>query len=263
MSFSAPANTKRTMAGEYDGVAIGDIRAGYVLVVDNDPAVRRMVKEYFEKHNIPACEAHGRHELARHFIGASPGLIVLDSHLGEDDGFDVLREIRSHSDVPVIIMTGRRCEEVDKVVGLELGADDYIIKPCSLRELLARTRAILRRQEFGRLARHRHPERGGYRFNGWQLERRSRQLFNPAGQSVTLTKGEFALLLAFLGSPQRPLSREQLLQATRIHEDIFDRSIDVQVLRLRRKLESQAGARGIIKTERGIGYVFTAIVEPF
>lgn len=263
MSISASSNSKRTLACEYNGATLSSIRAGYALIVDNDPAARRAVKEYFERHNIPACEAHGRHELARHFAGSSPGLILLDIHLGEDDGFDVLREIRSHSDVPVIIMTARRCEEIDKVVGLELGADDYIVKPCGLRELLARARAILRRQEFGRLARHRHPERGGYRFNGWQLERRGRRLLNPAGQLVTLTKGEFALLLAFLGSPQRPLSREQLLQATRIHEDIFDRSIDVQVLRLRRKLESQAGARGIIKTERGIGYVFTAMVEPF
>lgn len=251
------------MAGEYDGMAIGAGKAGYVLVVDDDPAMRRLIREYFEKHNIPAREAPSRHEVSRHVIASSPGLIVLDLHLGKDDGFDVLREIRSHSDVPVIIMSGRRVEEIDKVIGLELGADDYIIKPCGLRELLARARAVLRRQELGRLARGRYPDRGGYRFNGWQLERRCRRLINPAGEQVMLTKSEFALLLAFLEAPQRPLSREQLLQATRIHEDIFDRSIDVQVLRLRRKLEASPGGSGIIRTERGVGYTFTATVEPF
>src|SRR5215510_11655991 len=118
-------------------------------------------------------------------------------------------------------------------------------------------RGVLRRQEIGRSARSRDPERGGYRFNGWQLERRRRKLTNPAGSVVSLTKGELALLLAFLGAPQRPLTREQLLQATRVHEDIFDRSIDVQVLRLRRKLEPDPSAPQVIKTERGLGYVFS------
>lgn len=262
MSFSVSSNSERIVTREY-AVDAGQGRAGYVLVVDDDPVMRRMVREYFEKHGIPAREVACRHELSRHFVGASPCLIVLDVHLGEEDGFDILRELRSHSDVPVIIMTGRRCDEIDKVVGLELGADDYIVKPCGLRELLARVRAVLRRQEFGRLARARHPERGGYRFNGWQLERRGRRLLNPAGELVTLTKSEFALLLAFLGSPQRVLTREQLLQATRVHDDIFDRSIDVQVLRLRRKFESNPGAAGLIKTERGVGYMFMATVEPF
>lgn len=263
MPFSEASNPERTVARAYDGMDIGNGRAGYVLVVDDDPAMRRMVREYFERNNIPAREAPSRYEVSRHVAASSPGLIVLDIHLGDEDGFDILREIRSQSDVPVIIMTGRRCDEIDKVIGLELGADDYIIKPFGLRELLARARAVLRRQELGRLARGRYPERGGYRFNGWQLERRCRRLVNPAGEPVMLTKSEFALLLAFLEAPQRPLTREQLLQATRIHEDIFDRSIDVQVLRLRRKLEASPGGSGTIRTERGVGYTFTATVEPF
>jgi DNA-binding response OmpR family regulator len=161
----------------------------------------------------------------------------------------------------VIITTGHRLEEIDRVVGLELGADDYVTKPFGLRELLARVRAVLRRHELGGLARAREPQRGGYKFGGWQLERDNRRLTSPNGVAVTLTKGEYALLVAFLEAPQRPLTRERLLQATRVHEDIFDRSIDVQVLRLRRKLESHASAPQIIRTERGVGYVFALPVE--
>jgi two-component system, OmpR family, response regulator len=160
-------------------------------------------------------------------------------------------------------MTGHGREEVDRVVGLELGADDYLAKPFSLRELLARVRAILRRHEMGRAARARNPERGGYRFNGWSLERRTRRLVNPDGAAVLLTKSHYALLLAFLKAPQRPLTGEMLLQATRVREDIFDRSIDVQVLRLRRKLEIDPNAPRVIETERGVGYIFTALVKPF
>ena len=234
----------------------------HVLVVDDDPATRRMVTSYFEEHDVSASSAAGRQELARHLAECEPSLIILDLRLGQEDGLDLLREIRSNSDVPVIITTGHRLEEIDRVVGLELGADDYLAKPFGLRELLARVRAVLRRHELGGAARTREAQRGGYRFGGWQLERDRRRLIDPNGAAVTLTKGEYALLVAFLEAPQQPLTREQLLQATRVHEDIFDRSIDVQVLRLRRKLESDASAPSIIRTERGIGYVFTLAVEP-
>jgi DNA-binding response OmpR family regulator len=115
----------------------------------------------------------------------------------------------------------------------------------------------------GRVARARDPERGGYRFDGWQLERRGRRLLDRNGAPVPLSKGEYGLLLAFLEAPQRPLTREHLLQATRIHDDIFDRSIDVQILRLRRKLEIDPGAPRLIQTERGVGYIFALTVEPF
>jgi two-component system OmpR family response regulator len=236
-------------------------KTGHILVVDDDPATRRMVTSYFEEHDIAASSASGRHELSRHLAGSEPSLIILDLRLGQDDGLDLLREIRSSSDVPVIITTGHRLDEIDRVVGLELGADDYVTKPFGLRELLARVRAVLRRHELGRLARAREPQRGAYKFGGWRLECQGRRLIAPDGAPVTLTKGEFGLLVAFLESPQRPLTREQLLQATRIHEDIFDRSIDVQVLRLRRKLETDASAPRIIRTERGVGYVFAIDVE--
>jgi DNA-binding response OmpR family regulator len=122
---------------------------------------------------------------------------------------------------------------------------------------------VLRRQEAGRAVSGRDTERGRCKFGGWQLERRTRRLTDPNGTEVALTKGEYALLAAFLEAPQRPLSREHLLQTTRVHEDIFDRSIDVQILRLRRKLETDASAPSIIRTERGVGYVFALPVERF
>jgi DNA-binding response OmpR family regulator len=236
---------------------------GHVVVVDDDPSLRQMVTRYLEDHNVPTKSASNRTELNRHLEGTQPCLIILDLRLGQDDGLDLLREIRSRSDVPIIITTGHRPEEIDRIVGLELGADDYIVKPFSLRELLARVRAVLRRQEIGRAARARDPERGGYRFDGWQLERRGRRLVDRNGTPVPLSKGEYGLLLALLEAPQRPLTREHLLQATRIHDDIFDRSIDVQILRLRRKLEIDPGSPRLIQTERGVGYIFALPVEPF
>ena len=236
---------------------------GHIIVVDDDPTLRQIVIGYLEEHSVPTRAASNRAELRCHLEETHPSLIILDLCLGQDDGLELLRELRSHSDVPVVIATGHRPDEIDRIVGLELGADDYIIKPFSLRELLARVRAVLRRQEMGRAARARDPERGGYRFNGWKLERRGRKLIDANDAPVPLSKGEHTLLLAFLEAPQRPLSREYLLQATRVHDDIFDRSIDIQVLRLRRKLETDPSAPRVIQSERGVGYVFAASVEPF
>lgn len=232
-----------------------------VLVVEDDHAMRQMVVDYLEDHNLRGFSASGRQELVRQCASDEPDLIVLDLRLDEEDGLDLLREIRSGSDVPVIIITGDRRDEIDRVVGLELGADDYITKPFSLRELLARIRAVLRRQEAARSAPQRDPELRRAKFGGWQLDRRLRRLVDPSGSQISLTKGEYALLTAFLDAPQRPLSREQLLQATRVHEDIFDRSIDVQILRLRRKLEPDPSSPQIIQTERGVGYTFTLPVQ--
>jgi two-component system OmpR family response regulator len=236
---------------------------GHILVVDDDPSLRQMVTRYLEDHNVPAKSASNKSELNHHFQGKPPSLIILDLRLGQEDGLDLLREIRSHSDVPIIIVTGHRPDDIDRIIGLELGADDYILKPFNLRELLARVRAVLRRQEMGRVARALDPERGGYRFDGWLLERRGRKLVDPNAVTVSLSKGEYALLLAFLETPQRTLTREHLLQATRVHEDIFDKSVDVQVLRLRRKLEIDPSMPRMIRTERGVGYIFAVPVESF
>jgi two-component system, OmpR family, response regulator len=200
--------------------------------------------------------------MIRYLTTHAPHLVILDMRLNQEDGLNLLREIRSHSAVPVILTTGQSNDEVDRVVGLELGADHCLSKPFSLRELLARIRAVLRRCDAGRAYVLRDEERGRLRFGGWQIDRRLRLVSNPQGEAVTLTKGEYALLIAFLDAPQRPLTREYLMQATRIHEDVFDRSIDVQVLRLRRKLQIDPTAPRIIETERGIGYVFALPVEP-
>jgi len=232
-----------------------------VLVVEDDPALQRMILNYFVENNIRTLVASNGQEMVDHLAGAEVNLVILDLRLGLEDGLDLLRKVRLNSEVPVIIITGHRLDEIDRVVGLELGADDYLTKPFNLRELLARVRAILRRFDVGRAAPPRDPERGRFRFSGWQLDRKSRQLTDPSGAPVALTKGEYAMLLAFLEAPQRPLSREHLLQATRIHEDVFDRSIDVQILRLRRKLERDPSAPRVIQTERGVGYVFAVPVE--
>ncbi|HYZ64339.1 MAG TPA: response regulator [Acetobacteraceae bacterium] len=232
-----------------------------VLVADDDLAIQNMLANYLEPHNMRVVSAMQSGEVLRQFAAVEPSIVILDLRFGQDDGLDLLREIRSRSDVPIIIITGHRCEEVDRVVGLELGADDYVSKPFGLRELLARIRAVLRRREVGRLAAERELQQGRCQFGGWVLDRRMRHLTHPSGAAVPLTKGEFALLVAFLDAPQRPLTREHLLQATRVHEDVFDRSIDVQILRLRRKLEVDPSAPSMIRTERGLGYVFTLPVE--
>jgi two-component system, OmpR family, response regulator len=240
-----------------------DDRQICVLVVEDDPALQRMILNYFGDNNIRTLVASGRQEMIDHIGSTEVSLVVLDLRLGQEDGLDLLREVRSSSDLPVIIITGHRRDDIDRVVGLELGADDYLTKPFNLRELLARVRAVLRRFDGGRAAPARDPERGRFRFGGWQFDTRTRRLTDPSGTPVALTKGEYALLLAFLDAPQRPLSREHLLQATRVHEDVFDRSIDVQILRLRRKLEREPSAPSVIKTERGVGYVFSVAVERF
>jgi two-component system OmpR family response regulator len=234
----------------------------HILIVDDDPRLRETVFSYLEENNIHAVSVAGRQEMTRHVVDSEPSLVILGLRLGKEDGLDLLREIRSHSDVPVIITTGDRHDEIDRVVGLELGADDYLTGPFGLRELLARIRAVLRRRESAPppVETRADPKRG-YRFGGWVLNRSTRRLTDPQGAPVALTNGEYAMLLAFLEAPQRPLSRERLLQATRVHEDVFDRSVDVQILRLRRKLESEPGAPRIIRTERGIGYVFGLPVE--
>ena len=231
------------------------------LVVEDDHTMRHLLMNYLGEHDIRAISASRPDEVAGLLVREEPNLVILDLRLGQEDGLDLLREIRSRSDVPVIITTGHRRDEIDRVVGLELGADDYITKPFGLRELLARIRAVLRRQEAGQAAVRRDQEKGRYRFGGWQLDRRIRRLTDSSGTAVALTNGEYALLIAFLDAPQRPLSREHLLQATRIREDVFDRSIDVQVLRLRRKLETDPNAPDVILTERGVGYMFALPVE--
>src|SRR5258706_5284349 len=183
---------QRHIASE-EGVTWGSFMladAGHVVVVDDDASFRQMVVRYLEDHNMPTKPASNRTELNRHFTGTVPSLIILDLRLGQDDGLDLLREIRSHSDVPVIITTGHRPDEIDRIVGLELGADDYIVKPFSLRELLARVRAVLRRQEMGRAARTHDPERGGDRVGGWEAAPRAPRMIDARAAAGFRGHGE-------------------------------------------------------------------------
>jgi two-component system, OmpR family, response regulator len=232
----------------------------HVLVVDDDPAMRDVIGGYLESENFQVSAAADGKTMAR-VLGEKPvDLIVLDVKLSEEDGLDLMRG--QGADVPVIVVSGQRRDEADRIVGLELGADDYLTKPFSLRELLARIRAVLRRAEAGERRSRGKEKHACYRFAGFELEARMRRLTSPAGDVVPLTAGEFNLLLAFLKSPHHVLSREQLLAASRVHdEEVFDRSIDVQILRLRRKLEVDPREPKLIKTERGAGYLLATSVE--
>jgi len=231
-----------------------------VLVVDDDPATRRLIAEYLDQHDFRHFLAASGTEMSQILSSTPVDLIVLDMKLAGEDGLALIRDLRPRSDVPIIVVTGARREEVDRVIGLELGADDYVLKPFSPRELLARIRAVLRRTEIRDALHDKNEKRTLYRFGDWVLNLRTHQLTAPGGVPVALTHGEFSLLAAFLRSPQRVLSREQLLATTRMHEDIFDRSIDAQILRLRRKSEADPSHPTLIRTERGAGYIFTAPV---
>jgi DNA-binding response OmpR family regulator len=169
-------------------------------------------------------------------------------------------QIRPDTEVPVV-MTGHRRDSADPRVGLELRVDESLVRSDELHALLARVHAVLRQLDAGFSAPPIDPKHRHFRFCGWQLDCRTRVLTNPTGAPVALTKGEYTLLVVFLNAPQRPLSREYLLQATHLHESVSDRSIDVQVLRLRRKLEPGPGAPRVLRTERGFGYLFAVPVQ--
>jgi two-component system, OmpR family, response regulator len=232
----------------------------HVLAVDDDPALRAMIADYLAEHGFAVGTAAGGSEMARVLAQGTVDLLLLDVRLDDADGLDLVRDLRTRSAMPIIVMSGHRHDEIDRVLGLELGADDYITKPFSMRELLARIRAVLRRVPA--VLPDTDKARTRYRFAGWELSLRTRRLTSPAGEDVPLTKGELSMLAAFVGSPQQVLSREQLLTASRVHDnEVFDRSIDVQILRLRRKLEEDPSQPKLIRTERGIGYLFTTAVE--
>jgi two-component system OmpR family response regulator len=233
----------------------------HILVVDDDAAMRDLIGSYLAKEDFGVSAVGDGKAMTRILAEKPVDLIILDLKLSGEDGLALMRA-RGSADIPVIVITGHRRDEADRVIGLELGADDYVTKPFSLRELLARIRAVLRRLEAGQRRSREKEKRARYCFAGWELEMRARRLKSPAGEVVPLTAGEFNLLMAFLQSPHHILSREHLLAASRVHdEEVFDRSIDVQILRLRRKLETNPSEPTLIKTERGAGYILTASVE--
>lgn len=236
-------------------------RSIHVVVADDDPEMRATIVNFLKSHDVHAVGVARRQELNRRLAEGRHDLVVMELEFGKENDLTLLPEIRSKCEGLAIIGIGRGRDEIDHVLGLELGADDYLSKPFGLRELLARIRAVLRGRYGPRAPRPRATEHGRCSFAGWQLDRRMRLLTDPRGAVVALTKSEYALLIAFIEASQRVLSREQLVQATRVHENVFDRSIDVQVLRLRRKLEIDPGKPKILRTERGFGYIFAAAVE--
>jgi len=232
----------------------------HVLVVDDDAAVCALVSEYLSQNDFRVTAANTGKQMTDVLAAEAIDLIVLDLRLRGEDGLQLARRLRESSKIPIIMVTGR-LEEADRVMGLELGADDYVTKPFSPRELLARIRAVLRRSQPEEPLPGRDEGLRAYRFAGWELNVRLHRLTAPSGEHIGLTNGEYSLLAAFLSSPQRVLTRDQLLDLSRLHStEVYDRSIDVQILRLRRKIEVDASDPQLIRTERGVGYLFCADV---
>ncbi|WP_119391234.1 response regulator [Taklimakanibacter lacteus] len=231
----------------------------HILIVDDDRQIRTMLARFLGEHAMRVTQAGDGEQMFKALETGRFDVIVLDVMMPGDDGFTLCRKLRSSNTIPLILLTARN-SETDRIVGLELGADDYVTKPFNPRELLARIRALLRRvngnmQAVERLA------SAVYQFAGWTLDTSRRSLISPDGALTDLTTGEFDLLVAFVEHPQRVLNRDQLLDLARGRVSLaFDRSIDVQVSRLRRKIELDPNAPALIKTVRNGGYFFTATV---
>jgi len=234
--------------------------ARHILVVEDDTQLREQVTAYLGDHGFQVHAAADARAMDRMLAQAPIDLVVLDLMLPGEDGLSICRRLSADGG-PAIIMVSAMGEEIDRVLGLELGADDYLPKPCSPRELLARVRAVFRRLEEVRGG---APRKGkAYQFQGFVVDALRRQLRAPNGATILLTSGEFSLLSAFLDHPQRILSRDQLLDIARGNDaDVFDRAVDVQISRLRRKLHACSDTE-IIKTVRGAGYMFdVAVTRP-
>jgi DNA-binding response OmpR family regulator len=232
-----------------------------VLVVDDDPDIRTVLNNYLAKNDIRVTAVASGREMLKAFESEAIDLVLLDVRMPGENGMVLTRELRERASVPVMLLTGN-AEEADRVMGLELGADDYVTKPFSPRELLARIRAVLRRYQMTASLPARDDKRRAYRFAGWELNMRTRKLSAPDGGKLDLSNGEFSLLAAFCGAAQRVLSRDELLSLSRLHNaEVYDRTVDVQVVRLRRKIEVDPARPQLIVTERGAGYIFTPAVE--
>lgn len=232
----------------------------HVLALDDDPELRALLLEFLPSHEFRTTAVATGAETLQVLAREPIDVVLLDLRLPGEDGLAIARQVRETSNVPIIILSGRT-DEADRVMSLELAADDYITKPFSPRELVARIRAVLRRAQRIGPATHEETPRA-YRFAGWELNLRLRRLTDPDARAVELTNSEFNLLCAFLASPQRVLTREQLLERSRLHSiEVYDRAIDVTILRLRRKIEQDHTNPKLIVTERGAGYRFAEPVS--
>jgi two-component system, OmpR family, response regulator len=235
-------------------------RSDHILIVDDDADIRSLLTRYLERNGLRATAVGDGRAMWRALDSGAIDLIVLDLMLPGDDGLTLCRTLRTKSDIPVIMLTARG-DETDRIVGLEMGADDYLPKPFSARELLARIKVILRRTRS--LPPNLKPQDETLlRFGGWTLDTARRELRSPEGEVTPIAGVEFKLLRVFLEHPNRVLSRDQLLDLTQGREaDPLDRSIDVQVSRLRQRLGDEARGAALIKTVRGEGYVLSAQVD--
>ena len=233
----------------------------HLLVVDDDRDIRQLLARFLGEHGFRVSQAADVKSAQKVVAGARLDLIILDLMLPGEDGLSFFRALRAQkNNIPVLILTAM-ADETDRIIGLELGADDYVTKPFNPREVLARIRAILRRIAAGPPAAA-QADVVEYRFDGWRLFVHRRELRSPAGIGVSLSSGEFDLLVAFVQHPQVVLSREQLLDLARGRAaGLFDRSVDIQVSRLRRKLDSDPDRSSIIRTVRNGGYVFSVPVS--
>lgn len=237
-----------------------------ILVVDDDAQIRTMLRRYLSGEGYRVSEVDNATAALAELAGGEVAMVLLDLMLGGEDGLALARSIRAKSEVPIIMLTGKD-DVIDRVVGLEAGADDYIAKPFHLREVLARIRALLRRAptESGKMPVAAADEGSGdeeIRFAGHVLNLPGRALRGPDGTDIPLTTGEFELLRVFLRSAGRVLDRDQLLNQMKGRDfEAFDRLIDTQVMRLRRKIEADPGQPQLIKTVRGAGYVFAGRIE--
>jgi two-component system OmpR family response regulator len=236
------------------------VENGHILVVDDQEEICDLVREYLAEEGFRVSTAKDGASLREEMLRSRIDLVILDLMLGGEDGLQLARELRARSEIGIIMLTGRG-ETVDRIIGLEMGADDYLPKPFHLRELLARVRSVLRRAA-SRAAEKGTGQRSRVLFAGWTLDLASRELLSPAGEEVRLTAGEFELLAALVKHANQVLSRDRLLDLSRHREaGPFDRTIDVQVGRLRRKLEDDPKNPTMIKTVRGGGYMFTPAID--
>ena len=230
-----------------------------ILVVDDDHGIRDLLGRFFRQHGYETLLAKDGETMLAHLEKQSADIIILDIMMPGDDGMTLCRKLRAKSQVPIIMLTAIS-EEIERILGLEMGADDYISKPFNPRELLARVKAILRRS--GANEEDVDQTHVKYRFQDWILDKTARQLTSPDHMEISLSSGEYILLLSFLERPQQVLSRDRLLDLTRSRSATpFDRSIDIQISRLRSKIEEDPKNPQLIKTVRGGGYILATQVE--
>ena len=233
-------------------------QAAEILIVDDEPDIRQLLRVYLKAQGFQISEADTGAAARRQLESQRPDLALVDLGLPDEDGLSLIRNLRQRYQLPIIILTGRG-DIVDKVVGLELGADDYVTKPFDLRELLARIKSVLRRTE-GTL---REPEEvDRLRFAGFELRLKGHRLCDLSGTEIALTHGEFKLLAALARNAQKTLSRDEILDVTHGREaGPYDRTVDMQITRLRRKLGEDPRLPSMIRSVRGVGYMLTCPVE--